>query len=253
MLTFESRSLAILVLAIVLVSSVPASGAPAAGPGEVTSLSCPELNDGTEPAIEGLDTYSDASDRSSSGSSVITVTDTTPLTSVVFLASYSRYDGSDPLEHEVRNDLHEAILRSPGSYVTELGEMNDVPRSTLRYHLRILEREGLVYAETILGNLRYYPAGSDVDELAVALESEATAAVLDAVERLEPVSVTTVAAELDRSPSTISYHLDRLEDEGLVERERDGEAVLTRLTPDAKTERGPSTDQPSIASGAHSD
>jgi DNA-binding transcriptional ArsR family regulator len=36
---------------------------------------------------------------------------------------------------------------------------------------------------------------------------------------------------VDRDASTVSHHLSRLEADGLVERERDGPAVVNRLAP----------------------
>ncbi len=59
--------------------------------------------------------------------------------------------------------------------------------------------------------------------------------MLDAVARREPASVGELADELGRDPSTVTHHLKRLEEDGLVERERDGRAVVNRLSPEAKT------------------
>ncbi|WP_458186928.1 winged helix-turn-helix transcriptional regulator [Haladaptatus sp. NG-WS-4] len=147
---------------------------------------------------------------------------------------YSRYDDSDPLEHEVRGDLYEKIERAPGLYLSELDDRLDVSLSTIRHHLRVLEREGMVTGAKVRGKRRFYPDEEGV-ELAAALAEEPTAAVLDAVSRREPASVGELADELERDPSTVTHHLKRLEADGLVERERDGRAVVNRLSPEAKT------------------
>lgn len=143
---------------------------------------------------------------------------------------YSRHDNSDPLENDVRQQIYESIERSPGTYISEMSEECDASRSTVRYHVRILEEEGLIVGETDRGKHRFYPTGSETPELAAALNDSATARVLDAIARLEPVTVSALAEDLDRSPGTVSYHLDRLTNDGLLERERTGNAVITRLT-----------------------
>lgn len=58
--------------------------------------------------------------------------------------------------------------------------------------------------------------------------------VLEAVARLEPTSGSELAATLDRDPSTVSHHLSRLADAGLVKRERDGPALHNSLAPEAR-------------------
>lgn len=153
-----------------------------------------------------------------------------PLWLVV--VGYTRHDELDPLENDARQRVFEAVRAAPGTYIAGIVDRTDIPRSTVRYHLRVLEREGLVAGETIGGKHRYAPASADI-ALEAALEDGPTAAVLEAVARFEPVNVGGLADELDRAPSTVSHHLDRLVDDGLVERQRDGRRVLVSLSPRA--------------------
>lgn len=153
---------------------------------------------------------------------------------VLLLLGYSRYDDSSPLDNDVRRRVFQQIERSPGVHVSALADLTDASRSTVRYHVRVLEREGLVYDEKIRGKRRYFPVGSEAPELLAALSDDATASVLDAVSRIGPANVSQLADDLDRTPGTVSYHLSRLETAGLVEQERDGGAVLTRLADPAR-------------------
>jgi len=57
---------------------------------------------------------------------------------------YSRYDDSDPLDHEDRVRVFDTVNESPGIYLTALSEQTDVTVSTLRHHVRVLEADGLV-------------------------------------------------------------------------------------------------------------
>lgn len=150
-----------------------------------------------------------------------------PLWAVLF--RYSRYDDSDPLDNEVRNRVYGVIEQSPGTYISEVSEQVDASRSTVRYHVRILEDEGLIIGDAVRGKHRFYPSGSDDPALAAAMNDDATARVLDSIARLEPATVSALAEDLDRSPGTVSYHLDRLADDDLIERERIGNSVVTQL------------------------
>lgn len=148
---------------------------------------------------------------------------------------YSRFDDSDPLEHDRRAALYERVEDSPGLSLTSLAEETDVPLSSARYHLRVLEREGLVVDRKIRGKRRFVPPGADNDERVAALRDEATARVLDALARNGPSSVSALADDLERDPSTVCHHLDGLEEAALVERHREGRAVVNSLTPTARS------------------
>lgn len=144
------------------------------------------------------------------------------------LAGYKRFDDTDPLEHETRATIYEHLRDAPGAYLSEIADETNVPLSTLRYHLRILAFENLVTDVTVRGKRRFVPIDADHDALTAALDDEATAAVLEALAE-EPDSVSGLADRLERDPSTVTHHLQRLEDEGLVERERQGRSVINRL------------------------
>jgi DNA-binding MarR family transcriptional regulator len=147
---------------------------------------------------------------------------------------YSRYDDSDPLEHEARAAVFEVVEESPGSYLSELAERADLPLSTTRHHVRVLEREDLLMGAKVRGKRRFYPAFTEGIELAAAMNDAATASILDALARLGAASVSDLAGELDRDPSTISHHLQRLEADDLVVREREGRAVMNRIAPEVR-------------------
>lgn len=156
------------------------------------------------------------------------------------LLRYSRYDDSDPLENEVRSQVYNVIEQSPGTYISEVSEQISASRSTVRYHVRILEDEGLIVGDADRGKHRFYPAGNDDPALAAAMNDDATARVLDSIARLEPTGVSAIAEDLDRAPGTVSYHLDRLAEDGLIQQERTGNAVVTSLADGIRINTTPS-------------
>jgi predicted transcriptional regulator len=153
--------------------------------------------------------------------------------SVVLSSGLSRADTEGVLDQRTRKAVYAAIRDSPGADLATLADAVGVTRSTVRYHVDLLRDAGLVEAAEIGGALRFAPAEMNA-ELAAATSAEPTNAVLEAVAESEPASVREVAAVTGRAQSTVSHHLSALADRGLVERERTGEAVVTRLTDETR-------------------
>lgn len=148
-----------------------------------------------------------------------------PLSLVVL--GYHRHADEAPLTNDIRKRIFDQILATPGVHIAGIVDRTGIPRSTVRYHLRVLEDADVVDSETLQGKHRYGPAGADL-AIAAAYRDAPARETLDAVDRFEPVTVTGLANELGLAPSTVSHHLDRLEEAGLVERDRDGARVLIR-------------------------
>ncbi len=148
-------------------------------------------------------------------------------------------EGDDGLlENDARRTIYEEVTRSPGLSMSEVAERTAVPLSTVRYHTWVLNKEDVLDEAKIRGKRRLFPTMMERErkELNAALEDDATARMLDTVQQREPASVSELAESLDRAASTVSYHLQRLQEAGLVERERDGGATVTRLDPFVRAE-----------------
>lgn len=141
----------------------------------------------------------------------------------------ARTDPDGVLEQSTRKSVYNSIRASPGIGLDELVAAVSVTRSTVRYHARVLRKAGLIGSTTVAGTLRFAPTETDV-ELAGTLSATPTRVIIDAVSEHEPASVTSIAEATERAPSTVSHHLSALEERGIVDRERAGEAVLTTLT-----------------------
>lgn len=166
-------------------------------------------------------------DRLSTASDRVDTFDWGPPVALL-LFGYTRQADAEPLEHDVRERVFDQVRSTPGAHIAAIVHETEIPRSTVRYHLRVLEDAGLVSGATIRGRHRYAPAGDDL-ELAAALHDEPTRAVLEAVGRFEPVSLTGLADEIGRAPSTVSHHLHELETAGLLRRESGNGRVEIRL------------------------
>jgi DNA-binding transcriptional ArsR family regulator len=153
---------------------------------------------------------------------------------VLTAVGYSRYDDSDPLTHPTRAELYELIAASPGTYLSELSTQADVPTSTARHHLDVLVREGVVTTSTVRGKRRYFSLDTGDEAIAAALSDDASAAIIQCLADTGPASVSAIADDLDRDVSTVSHHLGRLAENGLVEREREGRSVYNELVPEVE-------------------
>lgn len=167
------------------------------------------------------------SERITTPSDRVATPDWTPPVALL-LFGYTRQADGATLENEIRERVFHHVRSTPGAHIAAIADGTDVPRSTVRYHLRVLEDAGLIAGATVRGRHRYAPAETDL-ELAAALHDEPTRAVLEAVARFEPVSVTGIAEEIDRAPSTVAHHLDQLESAGLLTRERSDGKVHVHL------------------------
>lgn len=191
--------------------------------------------DGISTLVDSASALQQRIDEAASFDAATSVPDLLPPALAPVLG-YSRHDDSDPLAHETRRAIYEVVGDAPGTYAAAVADEVGEPDSTVRYHLRVLEGESLVQSEVIRGRRRVFRSDVEDPRLAAATADGPTASVLDAVGREGPTSVSTLSDVLDRAPSTVSYHVSRLSEAGLVTRERDGRQVLVSLTPSASSE-----------------
>lgn len=152
------------------------------------------------------------------------------------------------LSNDNRRRVFEQVRATPGAHIAAIADAADIPRSTVRYHLRVLEEADLIAGESIGGKHHYAPVTFDL-QTAAAVHDPPTRSLVAAVARFGPVSVTGLAEEVGRAPSTVSHHVKRLVDVGLLERERQGDRVILSLHPEYRervegTSSGPSTEPP---------
>lgn len=140
---------------------------------------------------------------------------------------------SDPLEHACRRELVAFVESSPGVTLSTASAHLDTPRSTVRYHVRVLARADELAVPSILGRRRLFPP-YEVSAVLAALNDEGTCPIVAVLATRGAVTVSELAVALDKARSTVSYHLNRLEEASVIERERDTNRVYSRLTDEAR-------------------
>jgi len=137
-----------------------------------------------------------------------------------------RYEAVEP-ELDSRREIYRTVRGSPGIHFRGLLRELDYAQGTLQYHLRWLVEEGLVETDDDGEYTRYYTAEFEPEDRAVmnALRREYSRRIVACIAADGPQTTNGLADRLERAPSTISWHLSRLHDAGVVTKERAGQHV----------------------------
>lgn len=136
------------------------------------------------------------------------------------------------LELESRRRIFGAVQHTPGVHFRALVDDLSYAEGTLQYHLHWLADAGLVDVSRDGQYTRYYPADSfdEGDRQTMnALRRRNARRVLAHLAADGPLTTTGLAERLEKAASTVSWHLSKLHDAGLVEKARDGRSVAYSL------------------------
>jgi DNA-binding MarR family transcriptional regulator len=128
----------------------------------------------------------------------------------------------DVILNETQSSMLYHVQSSPGISQSDVAKEIGVRKQTVSGSVEYLKDNELITDEKRYSNRRYFPYDEYSDEMMRALTNmpgttrDVLVAILDGA-----ASNKTVAAELDCSPSTVSHHLNRLDDNGLIDREGD--------------------------------
>jgi DNA-binding transcriptional ArsR family regulator len=143
------------------------------------------------------------------------------------VAGYARVQGEEILEHPGRAEVYERVKAFPGVNFVQLGAQVTFGASTLTYHLRVLEKNGYVHSVRDGRYLRFFDKRSghysgERKTAVSALRNETSAAMARHIRAHPGVPQCDLAAAFHVTPSTVTWHMNRLGAAGLVEKQRDG-------------------------------
>lgn len=147
---------------------------------------------------------------------------------------------SEPdLELESRRALYQYVADNPGVHFRALLDEFGYAKGTIQYQLRWLADEDLVEVSDDGKYTRYYPTAEfgEADRTVMnALRRKYSRRILAHLLADGPLSTTELSDRLDKSKSTISWHLSNLSEAALVTKERDGRSVVYEVSdPDRVT------------------
>ena len=129
------------------------------------------------------------------------------------------------LLHPFRRDLFQVLCENPGTYLLELVDMLESPLGTLTWHLRILEREGLVKSIKFAGKRLYFPKmlrSQEAEMAYLTMRSDTAKKIFAFVVNNPSCYQEQMAEALGVHHDTVRWHVSRMEVVGLVKVVKEG-------------------------------
>ncbi len=129
------------------------------------------------------------------------------------------------LLHPFRRELYQVLCENPGTYLLNLVDLLESPLGTLTWHLRILEREGLINSMKFAGKRIYYPKmlrSTQAEKAYLTMRSDTAKRVFSFVVNNPGCYQEQMAEALGVHHDTIRWHVSRMRKVGLVKIKREG-------------------------------
>lgn len=126
-----------------------------------------------------------------------------------------------------RMQVEALLLRFPGLHFREIKRRLNLGNGTLEHHLRALTRSGIIEPERDGQFVRFYPSFILHDErrLISILRQSRLREIVTFLSSNPKSNRTAIVQELNLSSSTLSWHLARLEQIGIVRREKNSDGL----------------------------
>ena len=138
-------------------------------------------------------------------------------------------DDPDVLDVDTRKEIFEHVQSNPGVHFSQLKRDLNMETGLLQHHLGTLEEYDVLVSEEHQGKRRVFVAQAlDEDERTVlsSLRYETTRHILLFLLESGPARNREIAEEVGVSPPTVSWHVSRLTDEGVVAEVSKGRTTL---------------------------
>lgn len=146
---------------------------------------------------------------------------------------YSRIDPDEVLDHDTRREIRDMVADEPGIHFREIKRRVETGSGNLDHHLDKLTEADVLVEHATDGYRCYFLHGTvdrRVVDAADRLRSESARTVLAVLQEGPCRSIAGLADAAGLSTSTVRYHLERLEEAGLLDAETEGRRKTVRLT-----------------------
>lgn len=138
------------------------------------------------------------------------------------------------LDLDIRNRIYRVIEKSPGLHFREIQRRTNTAVGSLQYHLEFLGKRHLIRAEREGKFVRYHAVRGKEEEadrktLGLLRQQSVRRIVLFMLTN-KRASNASISRAIGLSPSTTSWHIDKLVSAGLVEKKRRGRKSFFYLT-----------------------
>ncbi|MEM3586377.1 MAG: helix-turn-helix domain-containing protein [Candidatus Jordarchaeaceae archaeon] len=132
------------------------------------------------------------------------------------------------LLHPVRREIYRMICEKPGTYFLEIASELATPPGTLSWHLRTLQKSGLIGSFKYGGKLVYFPKALRDEEAEKAffnLRSGTAKKIFQYIVNNPGCHQREIAKNLKVHHDTVRWHISRMVETKLVELKRSGRKV----------------------------
>ncbi|HLC93123.1 MAG TPA: winged helix-turn-helix transcriptional regulator [archaeon] len=135
------------------------------------------------------------------------------------------------LQLDIRKKIYNTIKRNPGLHFRELQRRVGIATGALQYHLDFLVKRHLLKTEKETKFMRYYLVRQDFEdtELMSLLRQESMRKIIVFLTQKRFATNTTISSGVALSPSTTSWHLDKLSESGIVEKAKRGRRTYFKV------------------------
>lgn len=120
------------------------------------------------------------------------------------------------LENEKRRKVLKIIMNNPGISLKELEELTKMNRSTLRFHIDLLEDEGWIYSIRTGKHRLFYLTNSDEINPSTLVKSERKKQIIELLNQNGELTIKEIADKLEISYKTAHSHISQLRKIGVV-------------------------------------
>jgi len=137
---------------------------------------------------------------------------------------HSRKSHVDILDLESRRKIYDLVKQYAGCHMREIQRASGMSFGTVSYHLSYLQKHHLIREERDGNHLRYYPLTTDIhDERILALlRQRSVRNILLSIMAREGCSHQDIVSSVHLSPSTTTWHLNKLIESDIIRSERRG-------------------------------
>ncbi len=141
------------------------------------------------------------------------------------------------LELETRKKIYLVIKKFAGSHFREIQRKSELAVGSVQYHLHYLVKNGLVKEIKKDNNLVYFPREFTSGNTALLsfLRQESIRKIILFIMINKGCNHEQIVKYVGLSPSTISWHLKKLQQQGIIKADKKGRKTFYRLSCDEQT------------------
>jgi len=142
-------------------------------------------------------------------------------------------DLEEALVLDSRRKIYKTIEASPGLHFREIQRRTDMAIGSLQYHLEQLEKKKLIRAQKETKFIRYYAVRQNLiadKKLISLLRQDSVRKIVIFLLENKAVNNQKLSKAINLSPSTTSWHMDKLLSEGLVEKRKRGRKTFFKIS-----------------------